>query len=99
MLTKDPVEIVEVKAVLTGNWLYEAILAAAEAWYSKGFTLGNKGFKEFVVQHVQSVEGGEEVWALIHCATWVAIGIPGYTDLSHMTMASMARITGMAPLK
>ena len=61
MSTKDPVEVVEVKAVLTGNRLYEAILAAAEAWYSKGFTQGNKGFKEFVVQHVQSVEGGEEV--------------------------------------
>ena len=61
MSTKDPVEVVEVKAVLTGGRLYEAILAAAEAWYSKGFTRGNKGFKEFVVQHVQSVEGGEEV--------------------------------------
>ena len=58
---KDPVEFVEVKGVLTGNRLYEAILAAVEAWYSKGFTRGNKGFKEFVVQHVQSVEGGEEV--------------------------------------
>ena len=61
MLRNNPDEVVEVKAVLPGNWLYEAILATAEAWYSKGFTRGNKGFKEFVVQHVQSVEGGEEV--------------------------------------
>ena len=61
MLTKDPVEVVKVKVVLTGDWLYEAILAAAKAWYSKEFTRGNKGFKEFVVQHVHSVEGGEEV--------------------------------------
>ena len=61
MSTKYPVEVIEVKAVLTGDWLYEAILATAEAWYSKGFTRDNKGFKEFVVQHVQSVEGGEEV--------------------------------------
>ena len=61
MSKKDLVEVVEVKGVLTGDWLYEAILAAVEAWYSKGFTRGNKGFKEFVVQHVQSVEGGEEV--------------------------------------
>ena len=38
MLTKDPVEVVEVKVVLTGNWLYEAILVTAEAWYPKGFT-------------------------------------------------------------
>ena len=27
MSTKDPVEVVEVKLVLTGDWLYEAILA------------------------------------------------------------------------
>ena len=49
MSTKDPVKVVEVKGVLTGDHLYEAILAAVEAWYSKGFTRGNKGFKEFVV--------------------------------------------------
>ena len=61
MLTKDPVEVVKVKVVLTGNQFYETILAAAEACYSKGFTRGTKGFKEFVVQYVQSVEGGEEV--------------------------------------
>ena len=58
MSRKDPVEVVEVKVVLTDDQLYEAILATTEAWYSKGFTRGNKGFKEFVVQHVQSVEGG-----------------------------------------
>ena len=44
MSTKDPVEVVEVKVVLIGDQLYEAILAAAEAWYSKGFIRGNKGF-------------------------------------------------------
>ena len=31
MLTKDPVEVVQVKVVLTGDRLYEAILAAAKA--------------------------------------------------------------------
>ena len=61
ILIKNPVEVVEVKGVLTGDRLYEAILTAVKAWYSKGFTQGNKGFKEFMVQHVQSVEGGDEV--------------------------------------
>ena len=48
---------------------------------------------------VQSRAVVTEVKAFIHRATWVAIGIPGHTYFSHVTIASMAWIMGMAPLK
>ena len=40
-----------------------------------------------------------EVWAFIHRATWVAVGILGHTYFSHVAMASVTWIVGIAPLK
>ena len=40
-----------------------------------------------------------KVWVFVHHATWVAIGIPGHTYFSHMTIASMTWIMGMAIVK
>ena len=40
-----------------------------------------------------------EVWAFIHLATYMAIGIPSHTYFSHATIASTAWTMGMATLK
>ena len=48
---------------------------------------------------VQSRAVVAEVWAFIHHATWVAVGIPGHTYFSYVITARVAWITGIAPLK
>ena len=48
---------------------------------------------------IQSRAMVAEVWAFIHLATCMPIGIPSHAYFSHARMASTAWTTGMAPLK